>query len=339
MRLLSLILPAAQKSASKSFGYTDAEGGSAGAKNYDERRQDTATKIVVTQEDIVRYGDTTVGDVLKRLPGITMGGVQGRGGEIRMRGLGSGYTQIMLNGEPSPPGFLDSISPDLIERIEIIRAATAELSTQAIAGAINIVLKRAVQTAQREVKFGGSEDGGKFAENVNLQISDKAGRYSYSVSGNFNHGQYERPSTIVESGADVSGKPNKLTRTDQLGWGTFNGIGLSPRVNISLANGDTLTSQSFVNASRFAGYTSEVSQPLLEKLPTYFSDLQRIESDFAMIRSDLNWIHKLADSAKLEVKFGVNFNRRNSDVGLLGYGKEKNQILDRKSTSDASDKG
>jgi outer membrane receptor protein involved in Fe transport len=311
-----------------------------GAKNYDERRQDTATKIVVTQEDIVRYGDTTVGDVLKRLPGITMGGVQGRGGEIRMRGLGSGYTQIMLNGEPSPPGFsLDSISPDLIERIEIIRAATAELSTQAIAGAINIVLKRAVQTAQREVKVGASEDGGKFSENVNLQISDKAGRYSYSVSGNFNHGQYERPSTIVESGADVSGKPNKQTRTDQLGWGTFNGIGLSPRVNISLANGDTLTSQSFVNANRFAGYTSETSLPLLEKLPTYFSDLQRIESDFAMVRSDLNWIHKLADSAKLEVKFGLNFNRRNSDVGLLGYGKEKNQILDRKSTSDASDKG
>ena len=61
-----------------------------GVKGYDERRQDTASKIVVTQEDIIRYGDPNIGDVLKRLPGVTVGGVQGRGGSIRMRGLGAG---------------------------------------------------------------------------------------------------------------------------------------------------------------------------------------------------------------------------------------------------------
>ena len=160
-----------------------------GAKAYDERRQDTATKIVVTQEEIVRFGDTTVGDVLKRLPGVTIGGVQGRGGEIRMRGLGAGYTQILLNGEPSPPGFsLDSISPDLIERIEVIRAATAELSTQAVAGAINIVLKRAIQTAQREIKAGGQSDGGKYGANVNVTTTSKIN----------SSGAYRRPMDVIE---------------------------------------------------------------------------------------------------------------------------------------------
>ena len=53
-----------------------------GIKGYDERRQDTASKIVVTQEDIIRYGDTNIGDVLKRLPGVTIGGVQGRGDRV-----------------------------------------------------------------------------------------------------------------------------------------------------------------------------------------------------------------------------------------------------------------
>jgi outer membrane receptor for ferrienterochelin and colicins len=133
------------------------------AASYDARRNDTATKIVVTQEEILRNGDTTIGDVLKRLPGVTVGGVQGRGGDIRMRGLGSGYTQILLNGEPSPAGFsLDSLAPDMIERIEIMRAATAEYSTQAIAGAINIVLKRAIVTAQREIKAGLQEENGHY---------------------------------------------------------------------------------------------------------------------------------------------------------------------------------
>src|SRR5450830_1809082 len=46
------------------------------ATAYDARRNDTATKIVVSQEEILKNGDTTVGEVLKRLPGITIGGVQ-----------------------------------------------------------------------------------------------------------------------------------------------------------------------------------------------------------------------------------------------------------------------
>lgn len=312
-----------------------------GAKGYDERRQDTATKIVVTQEDIVRYGDSTVADVLKRLPGVTIGGVQGRGGDIRMRGLGSGYTQILLNGEPSPPGFsLDSISPDLIERIEVIRAATAEFSTQAIAGAINIVLKRTVQTAQRELKIGAQEDGGKFGENLNYQISDKAGKISYSISGSINHGQYERPSWMDEVGTDANGKVNLLRRTDSLNWGTFNGIGFSPRINVNLENGDTLTTQSFVNANRFSGHSNDhASAPLVSYLPTYASDLTQINSEFGMIRTNLNWIHKLADSAKLDIKLGANYNRRSSDVNTQGYDANNNQTLDRKNSSGASDKG
>ena len=58
---------------------------------YDPRRDDTASKMVVGSEEILKYGDTTVTDVLKRLPGITVTGAAGRqGGEIRMRGLGSG---------------------------------------------------------------------------------------------------------------------------------------------------------------------------------------------------------------------------------------------------------
>ncbi|WP_422942959.1 TonB-dependent receptor plug domain-containing protein [Undibacterium sp. TJN19] len=311
-----------------------------GARNYDERRQDTATKIVVTQEDIVRYGDTTISEVLKRLPGVTIGGVQGRGGDIRMRGLGAGYTQILLNGEPSPPGFsLDSLSPDLIERIEVIRAATADLSTQSIAGAINIVLKKSVQTAQKELKIGLFEDGGKFGENLNYQVSDKAGRMSYSLSGNVTHGQYERPSYYDEIGTDANGKTNLIRRTDTLGWGTFNSLGFSPRVNWNFENGDTLTTQSFVNANRFTGHNRESSNTTLGILPTYVSDSQEIQSDFTMFRTNLNWIHKLEDSAKLDMKLGVNYNKRNSDVELLGFDINSGQILDRKTTSGATDKG
>jgi outer membrane receptor for ferrienterochelin and colicin len=120
------------------------------ASAYDPRRDDTASQIVVNNGEIVKHGDTNVLDVLKRLPGVTVSGGAGR-----MRGLSSGYTQILINGERAPAGFsMDSLAPDVIERIEVMRAASAEFSTLAVAGTINIVLKKAISKAQREVKGG-----------------------------------------------------------------------------------------------------------------------------------------------------------------------------------------
>ncbi|MEY4123228.1 MAG: Vitamin transporter BtuB precursor, partial [Pseudomonadota bacterium] len=107
-----------------------------------QRRESTASKIVIGREEIERQGDSTVGEILKRMPGITMGGVPGRGGGIRMRGLSQGYTQILLDGQRVPPGFsIESITPEMVERIEIYRAPTAETGAQAIAGTINIITR------------------------------------------------------------------------------------------------------------------------------------------------------------------------------------------------------
>ena len=150
---------------------------------YDARRDDTASKIVLNHDEIVKFGDTNVLDVLKRLPGVTVSGASGRGGAVRMRGLGSGYTQILVNGDRAPAGFsMDSLAPDSIERIEVLRAATAEFSTQSIAGTINIVLKKAIKTGQREVKLSVGAGRDTVTPTANLQLSDKKGQFSYSLS-------------------------------------------------------------------------------------------------------------------------------------------------------------
>jgi len=41
------------------------------------RREATASKIVIGREEIEKQGDATIGEVLKRLPGVTMGGPPG----------------------------------------------------------------------------------------------------------------------------------------------------------------------------------------------------------------------------------------------------------------------
>jgi iron complex outermembrane receptor protein len=127
-----------------------------------ERRNSTVAKIVIGRDEIERFGDSTLGDVLKRLPGVTIRGRPGRGGAIRLRGLGNGYTQILLDGERVPPGFsLDSISPEQIERIEILRAPTAETGARAIAGTINIITRDGYNKRVNDIRLSSSYENSR----------------------------------------------------------------------------------------------------------------------------------------------------------------------------------
>jgi len=70
---------------------------------YDPRRDDTASKFVMGREEIERHGDASVFDVFKRIPGVTVTTGSGRSMEVRMRGLGGGYTQVLVNGDAPRP--------------------------------------------------------------------------------------------------------------------------------------------------------------------------------------------------------------------------------------------
>ncbi|TXF96146.1 TonB-dependent receptor plug domain-containing protein [Massilia arenae] len=293
----------------------------ADANSYDPRRDDTASRIVVSTEEIKRYGDTSVLDVFKRLPGITVGGGGGRGaGEIRMRGLGSGYTQILINGERAPAGFdIDQLSPDVIERIEILRAASAEFSTQSIAGTINIVLKRVVRKAQRELRvgYGKSEDASN--PSASLNMSDRLDGLSYSLGASVWRFNFDRPQPYEETQTDPEGRLTQLRRTEQNDSGSPQGFNLTPRLNWTLENGDTVSWQTMASYNRNdyhgdAATTTELGAP-----PMY--DVRDMNSggSFVMLRSDVNWVHNLEEGAKLDLKLGVNGTRNRGDWREFDY--------------------
>jgi len=278
-----------------------------GANTYDARRDDTASRIVVSSEEIQRYGDTSVLDVFKRLPGITVSGASGRGGEIRMRGLGSGYTQILLNGERAPAGFsIDQLSPDVIERIEILPAASAEFSTQSIAGTINIVLKKTVKKAQRELKLGVGKSADATAPNATLQLSDRAGKLSYSLSASASVYDYDRASSIEETQTTPSGELVMLRQTAQNDRGHPQNLSLAPRLNWNGEHGDTFTWQNLFHYNRNRFHGDGVIDTLLGPAPLYDVRDTNSANNNAMLRSDLNWVHALQGGAKLDVKLGVN---------------------------------
>lgn len=130
-----------------------------------ERKTSDIQKIVISETEIERFGDATVGDVLRRLPGMTFTGPAGVTKDIRMRGLDKGYTQFLINGETVPSAKkerqiqVDRLPADMIERIEIIRNPSAMYDANGIGGTVNIVLKsRADGLTRLRAAYGRNGD-------------------------------------------------------------------------------------------------------------------------------------------------------------------------------------
>jgi iron complex outermembrane receptor protein len=172
------------------------------ADDTEQRRQSTAAKIVIGREEIDKFGDATVGEVLRRLPGVTTPGAPGRGGPPRLRGLGGGFTQLLIDGQRIPPGFsLESLTPEQVERIEILRAPTAETGARAIAGTINIVTREGFRRRLNDLRIGFGVENGRFSPGINWSHNDSAGALTYTVSASAFRSRREdenRTDTLVE---------------------------------------------------------------------------------------------------------------------------------------------
>ncbi|MEY4975617.1 MAG: Colicin receptor precursor [Pseudomonadota bacterium] len=276
------------------------------------REQSSASKIVIGREEIERQGDATVGEVLRRLPGVTVQGAPGRGGAIRMRGLGGGYTQILLDGERVPPGFsIDSLTPAQIERIEVQRAPTADTGARAVAGTINIILREGRRNTPDDLQLGASlqhDNGtGTLSWVHNLRTEGMTGTFSVNAS------QGKRPD---ENSAQTQ------FRDDQQNWqGEREEVFLSDRravhANARLQwrgeQGRTLTLMPFVVASDYSSRSDVTVQRtgtyLVDGVPTTGtqrnSATTQTDSRFGMLRLNGVWAQRLSSDDRLELRFGV----------------------------------
>ena len=119
---------------------------------YRNRTADIEPVLSYDLEYFQRFEPNTVGDMLKRVPGVTFVGsdIMEFDGAM-MRGMAAGYTQVLINGKKVPGAgddrsfWVDRIPAEMVDHIEILRSASANRSGDAMAGTINIVLRDAYQ--------------------------------------------------------------------------------------------------------------------------------------------------------------------------------------------------
>ncbi|MBL8317723.1 MAG: TonB-dependent receptor [Burkholderiaceae bacterium] len=270
----------------------------------EQRRQSTAAKIVIGREEIERQGDATLGEILKRLPGVTIGGAPGRGGAIRFRGLGAGYTQILLDGDRVPPGFsLDSLSPEQIERIEILRAPTAETGARAIGGTINIITREGYQRRVNDVQVGGQYEhghggaGGNWTRNVKL---DDAWTMNLSLSARRGSQEYDSATTTIDEDL-ATGTVTRQAVERYLADETRSNVHLATRLQWQGERGQNGFLAPFVTASEGRiERASRIDQSIGADPPAYDHSSGHTDWRFAMLRVLGQWRHILGDGLRAE---------------------------------------
>lgn len=146
-----------------------------------QAQQETASPVTtITAEDIQKQGYRNVSDVLRAQP-LATGAVQDNqfsagftpgATTISLLGLDPGFTLILLDGRPladypllynGQSNFTDlsTIPTAMVERIDILPGnQSAIYGSAAIAGVVNIILKKHLEGMHLGVRVGGYQEGG-----------------------------------------------------------------------------------------------------------------------------------------------------------------------------------
>ena len=150
------------------------------ASGFEQRIEQAPASIsVISGEEIRERRAGSIAEILSDVPGVDVGAPVGKTGglTINIRGLGSDYTLILIDGRRqntagsvTPNGFGETSTSFLppvsaIERIEVVRGPVSTLyGSDAIGGVVNIITKKVGDTWQ-----------GSVAANATLQSDDEFG--------------------------------------------------------------------------------------------------------------------------------------------------------------------
>lgn len=127
-----------------------------------EQRNADTTRTVVDSGAFGNVTEGNVGEFVKYLPGISIDYVAADARTIEVRGLGANLTQVTVDGNQMASASsssanrqfeLEQVSMNNVERIEVYKVPTAEMSANTIGGRVNMVSKSAFERDGREIKY------------------------------------------------------------------------------------------------------------------------------------------------------------------------------------------
>lgn len=270
------------------------------AAKHEERVSTTAAAIyVISQDDIRRSGATSLPEVLRNVPGLTVERMNASTWVVSARGFADQRQNkllVLLDGRTLYDAFSSGVYWDIqnvllddIDRIEVIRGPGGALwGANAVNGVINIISKKAADTqGTLLVAEAGTTDKGAGSVRYGGHIGDKIQYRLYS--------KYSRTAPLV----DAFGKEQPDGWS--LGRGGF-------RADTQLNSRDSFTLQGDVLGGREGGIDKALDAAAAEL--TQFNNPIELRGQNLLAR----WTRTYSKSSDLSLQFYVDNTTRDSRI-------------------------
>ena len=127
------------------------------------QRASVNLRDIVSTDQFGNIADSNIGNFVQRLAGVSTVITEGVVYQVGVRGAPPNFTALTVDGtRPAAGGTrntgnrvseVDKIPADMIERVELIRAATPDMDADAIGGTVNLVRRKAFDRVRRTVRY------------------------------------------------------------------------------------------------------------------------------------------------------------------------------------------
>jgi outer membrane receptor protein involved in Fe transport len=181
--------------------------------NARNRVDEAAPVLSYDEEYFQRFEPLSVGDMMKRVPGVSFQSDIGEYAEPSLRGIGSEYTQILVNGRRITGAtndntvIVDRIPAELVERVEIIRSPSSDIDSQGVGGTLNIILKEGAELSGGIYRLGAYYNDGETNPSGFLSFGDSSDSFEWGTSLNYQERFNRKAASELERALDGEGGP------------------------------------------------------------------------------------------------------------------------------------
>ncbi|MNQ26575.1 Vitamin B12 transporter BtuB precursor [compost metagenome] len=153
-------------------------------------QQATAATTVFSRKDIERLQVRSVAELLERVPGVSVSRTGGAGSQtgLFMRGTSTAQTLVLVDGQriaaaSSGTSSLEFLSPEQIERVEVVRGARSALyGSDAIGGVVQIFTRQGSGDGLKPYVRLGAGSNQTFERSLGLSGGDAQTRFNLGAA-------------------------------------------------------------------------------------------------------------------------------------------------------------
>jgi iron complex outermembrane receptor protein len=156
------------------------------------KRSSSGVVDAIKAEDIAQFPDLNLAESLQRIPGVSISRINGEGRQITVRGLGSEYTRVRINGMEAISttggtansggtnrgrGFdFNVFASDLFNSIAVRKTASADVEEGSLGATVDLNTSRAFDSRKPQLVLSAGASYNDLAEKTTPRFSALASR-------------------------------------------------------------------------------------------------------------------------------------------------------------------